>query len=142
MKKMPSQFYMYAIVLCCYQWPWFISFFDPDGDALLTVLLLQTAVIACSNILVRESWAIVVILIEALCMLFNVTLFLVPALLADYHAQIMLSALIIELLIITISMQGASVGRSVDHSVPFSASVLWANRSIVFNMGRHSEAHQ
>ena len=141
MKGIPSQLYMYAIVLCCYHWRWYLSLVDPDGDALLTVLLLQSSVIAC-NILVRELWSIPIIIIEALCMLFNVTLFLVPALLADYHAQIMFSALIIELLIITISMQGTSIGRSADHSVPFSAGGLWANRSIVFNMGRHSEAHQ
>ena len=141
MKIIPSQFYMYAIVLLCYQWSWYLSLVDPEGDALLTVLLLHSAVIAC-NILVRKPWAIPIIIIEALCMLFNVTLFMVPALLVDYHAQIMLAAFIIELLIITISMQGAAIGRSVDHSVPFSASGLWANRSIVFNMGRHSEAHQ
>ena len=141
MKRIPKQFYMFVLLFWCYQSQLYFSFFEPEGDALLTVLVFQTAVIAC-NILIRESWTIPIILIEALCMLFNVTLFLVPALLADYHAQIMLSALIIELLIITISMQGASIGRSADHSVPFSAGGLWANRSIVFDMGRRSEAHQ
>ena len=141
MKRIPSQFYMYVIVLLCYQWSWYLSLIEPEGDALLTVLLLQSAVIAC-NILVRESWSVPIIIIEAACMLFNVTLFLVPALLANYHAQIMFSAFKIELLIITISMQGASIGRSADHSVPFSAGGLWANRSIFFNMGRRSEAHQ
>jgi len=140
-KKIPSQFYMYVIVLLCYHWRWYLSLFDPEGDALLTVLLLQSSVITC-NILIRESWSSAIIIIEAACMLFNVTLFLVPAMLADYHAQIMLSAFIIELLIITISMQGAAIGRSVDHSVPFSPGYLWANRGIVFNMGRRSEAHQ
>jgi hypothetical protein len=140
-KKIPSQFYIFVIVLLCYHWHWYLSLFDPDGDALLTVLLLQSAVITC-NILIKEYWSSAIIIIEAASMLFNVTLFLVPAIIADYHAQIMLAAFIIELLIITISMQGAAIGRSVEHSVPFSASGLWANRSIVFNMGRRSEAHQ
>lgn len=132
MKKIPSQFYMFVIVLCCYHWPWYLSFFDPDVDALLTVLLLQTGVIAC-NFLIKEKWCYLIILIEAAFMLFNVTLFLVPAMLVDYHAQIAVSAVIIELLIITISMQGAAIERSDSYSLHNFGGYIRTNRSVDFN---------
>lgn len=142
MKRIPKQFYIFAIALSLYCWPEWLTFSDSFAGDIFSALLLGSVFVIACNILIRESWVIPIILIEALCMLFNVTLFLVPALLSDYHAPLMLTAFIIELLIITISMQGASIGRSADHSVPFTAGGLWANRSIVFNMGRRSEAHQ
>jgi len=73
-------------------------------------------------------------------MLFNVTYFLTGQLLADYHAQIMLSALIIELLIITISIQGAMIGRANSISSPIFTRPVWAERSGVLNLGCGKEA--
>jgi hypothetical protein len=77
---------------------------------LASTITIQLALVISCNILVSEPWKYGVILIEAFCMLFNVTYFLTGDLLSGLHAQIMLTALIIELLIITISMQGAAIG--------------------------------
>ncbi len=102
MKKMPSQFYMFVIVLCCYFWPWYLSFFEPDADALLTVILLQSFVVMSCNKLVKEDWAMGIILVESVTLSYNLLYF--GGLISQSHSQVMLSALIIELLIITISL--------------------------------------
>ncbi len=111
--RIPRQFYIFAMVLSLYYWPWHLSLFEPDIDALLTVLLLQSAIVISCYILVSEPWKYAVILIEAFCMLFNVAFFLFPAPLLPFHEKLMLWAFIIELLIITISMQGAAIGISI-----------------------------
>ena len=141
MKKIPNQFYILVTVLCCYYWPWYLFLFDLEIDALFTVLLLQSAVIAC-NFLVNKGWGYAVIIVEALSMLFNVSLFLFPLFLADYHAAVMLSALIIELLIITISMKGTAVGKSVGVALWLVSDSLRCSRGGRVFVGCDSEALQ
>lgn len=140
--RIPKQFYIFAMVLSLYYWPWYLSLFEPDIDALLTVLLLQSVLVISCYILVSEPWRYAVILIEAFCMLFNVTFFLFPAPLLPFHEQLMLWAFIIELLIITISMQGAAIGRSTDHAVPNIGSRIRANHGFAFGMVRTKRAYQ
>lgn len=123
MKRMPNQFYMFAMVLALYFWPWSFSLFDPNADQLLTAILLQQLFVISCNKIVRESWVIPIILIEALCMLFNVTLFLVPLPIGAIHGQIMNAAFILELLIITISMHGAAIGRA--NILQLSSRSVW-----------------
>ena len=140
--RIPKQFYIFAMVLSLYYWPWYLSLFEPDIDALLTVMLLQSALVISCNILVNEQWKYALILIEAFCMFFNVTFFLFPALLLPFHEQLMLWAFIIELLIITISMQGAAIGRSTDHAVPNIGSRIRANYGLAFGMACAKRAYQ
>jgi hypothetical protein len=107
---------------------------------LFTTVSVQLLFVISCNISTKESWSTAVIIIEAFCMLFNVTYFLTGQLLADYHAQIMLSALIIELLIITISIQGARIGRANSLSAPIFNCPVWSERSVVLNLGCSKEA--
>lgn len=123
MKRIPSQFYMFVIVLALYYWPWSLSLFEPNADQLLTAILLQQLFVISCNKIVQESLVIPIILIEALCMLFNVTLFLVPLPIGAIHAQIMNAAFILELLIITISMHGAAIGRA--NILQLSSRSIW-----------------
>lgn len=123
MKKMPKQFYIFAIVLCCYFWPWYLSFFEPNADALLTVLILQSLVVISCNKLVKEDWAMGIILIEALSMTYN--LFVFSGLGASAHSQVMLSAFIIELLIITISLTKDNINDA-SRSLYGSNIRLWS----------------
>jgi len=122
-KRIPSQFYMFVIVLALYYWPWSLSLFEPNADQLLTAILLQQLFVISCNKIVQESLVIPIILIEALCMLFNVTLFLVPLPIGAIHAQIMNAAFILELLIITISMHGAAIGRA--NILQLSSRSIW-----------------
>ena len=118
--KMPPQFYIFAIVLLSRYWPWHFGLLGADADYLLTVIVVSHASVIACNILSKESWVRAIIIIEAVCMMFNVTIFLFPALLSGLHGQIMLAAFIIELLIITISLQGAAIGGT----LPMAGSSL------------------
>ena len=142
MKRMPSQFYIFAMAWLLQYWPqsWCFELVDPNADELLTALLLQTAFVIACNILISEPWRYAVILIEAFCMMLNVTLFLIPLSIGEFHAQIMLAAFIIELLIITISIQGAVVGRSDNYrlSLP-SISLRGLRRALLYrNRGKRA----
>ena len=108
--KMPAQFYIFAMVLSLYYWPWQLSFFEPDTDALLTVISLQLFFVIACNYLTRASWVTAIIIVEAFCMIVNLFAVLIDATLFHYHADIMRTALIIQLLIITMSL-GAVVGH-------------------------------
>lgn len=57
-------------------------------------------------------------------MMLNVTLFLIPLGIRAFHGQIMLTAFILEILIISIGLQGAGVGSANSH-VPASRGCLW-----------------
>jgi hypothetical protein len=108
--KIPSQFYIFAMVLSLYYWPWHLSFFDPDTDALLTVISLQLLFVIACNYLTRASWATAIIIVEAFCMIVNLFAALNGATLFHYHADIMRAAFIIQMLIVTMSL-GAVVGH-------------------------------
>ncbi len=108
MSRIPTQFYIFAMALSVYFWPWVL--FSSDVFTVFTLQLLF--VIAC-NKLVKEDWVIAVILIEFFVMLFNVTFFCNPAITDATHEQITLYALILELLIITASLQ---LGSASDDS--------------------------
>lgn len=137
--KMPPQFYIFAIVLLSWYWPWHFALLGVDADYLLTVIVVARASVIACYILSRESWILAIIIIEAFCMMFNVTLFLFPvALLSGLHGQIMLAAFIIELLIITISLQGAAIGST----VPMAGSSLRDLCSAAFCRHRSAEVAQ
>lgn len=120
---MPSQFYMFVIVLCCYHWPWYLSFFEPDADALLTVILLQSFVVMSCNKLVKEDWAMGIILVESVTLSYNLLYF--GGLIGQSHSQVMLSALIIELLIITMSITKEKVNDA-SRSLHGSNLRIWS----------------
>jgi hypothetical protein len=106
--KIPKQFYVLALLLLClfWRWPlWFGSF-----NWIVTVTMLQVALVISCNILSRDLWVTLIIAIEFFCMLFNVTLFYFDLHRLAIQEQTMLVAFIIELLIITASM-GANLGR-------------------------------
>ena len=142
MKRIPNQFYIFALVFLLPLWPqsWCLSLTDPSADELLTALLLQTALVIACNILISEPWKYAVILIEASCMLFNVTLFLIPLSIGGFHAQIMFAAFIIELLIITISLRGAIVGRSNNYHLPMAGRGIWSLRRAAIYRNRSARA--
>lgn len=136
---MPKQFYVLLLALLLYFWPWSIG----SGSYLLGfVITLQIAFVMSCNFLVKERWKYAVILIEGFCMLFNVTFFLVPSLSPHFHEQIMLCAFIIELLIITISLQGVIVGRSNSYHPSLANRGLWSVRGGVLHLYRSAGADQ
>lgn len=100
MKRMPVQFYIFAMALSVYFWPW--VFFSCE---VFTVFTLQVLFVISCNILVKSDWIIAVIIIEFAAMLFNVTFFILEPISGALHEQIMLIALILELLIITTSLR-------------------------------------
>lgn len=108
MKRMPPQFYIFAMALSVYFWPWVL--FSSD---VFTVFTLQVLFVISCNILVKSDWIIAIIIIEVAAMLFNVTFFLFEPISGRLHEQIMLVALIIELLIITTSLR---LERAIDDS--------------------------
>lgn len=110
MSRNPKQLYIAALLLLLWHWPESLILSGSAENVLFSVITLQLCFVIACNILVREPWIIGVILIEAFCMMFNVTFFLMPSISGVMHEQIMLCALIIELLIITISLQGVAVG--------------------------------
>lgn len=110
MTKIPSQFYIAALLLLLWWGPWSFISYLPDPFVLVGVITLQWVFVLLANRIVRDNWICPIILIEALCMLFNATLFAYPALLVEFHAQFMKAAFIIELLIITVSLRGEKIG--------------------------------
>jgi hypothetical protein len=108
MKKVPTQAYILLLVLGLHYWPW--QLFSGDIGWLVTVVSVSFfGVIAC-NKLTNERWATGVIIIETSCMTINATLFLFGFHKTPMQEHIMISAFIIELLLITMSM-GAGIGR-------------------------------
>lgn len=105
MKKIPVQFYIFAIALLSYYWPWEIF-----SSSAFTVFTVQAVFVALCDRIVKEDWVISIISIECLVALFNVTFFLNPSISVDLHAQITLTAFIMELLIIagSFTLGGAS----------------------------------
>lgn len=112
MPKMPSQFYMFATVSLLYFWPWQIFSGDKPADWLASVITLQLVFVIACNIFVRDSWATAIILIEGFCMVINLLMMKGAPIVVDAHEHIVLAAFIIELLIITISLQGVAIGKS------------------------------
>jgi len=104
-RKIPTQFYIFAMVLLLYFWPW--EFFS---SSVFTVFTLQAFFVAICAKLVKESWVIPIIAIELIVALFNVTFFCMPSIPDDLHAQITLTAVIIELLIIFNSLMLGGAG--------------------------------
>lgn len=125
----PKQLYIIALVFLLRYWPEQFILSGSDNQLLFSVITLQLGFVIACNILTKEPWIYAVILIEAFCMLFNVTFFLVTAISSALHEQIMLCAFIIELLIISMSLQGAIVERSNNYRLSMSGSCLWAARS-------------
>lgn len=121
-------------------WPEQFILSGSDNQIMASVITLQLGFVIACNILAKEPWVYAVIIIEALSMLFNVTFFLITAISGALHEQIMLCAFIIELLIISISLQGAIVGRSNNYRLPMAGSCLWAARSGVFGLRRSERA--
>ena len=125
----PKQLYIIALVFLLRYWPEQFILSGSDNQLLFSVITLQLGFVIACNILTKEPWIYAVILIEAFCMLFNVTFFLVTAISGALHEQIMLCAFIIELLIISMSLQGAIVERSNNYRLSMSGGCLWAARS-------------
>lgn len=108
MSKIPKQFFVLALLLLCLFWRWQLWF--GSFNWIVTVTMLQAALVISCNILSRDLWVTLIIAIEFFCMLFNVTLFYFDLHRLAIQEQTMLVAFIIELLIITMSL-GAGVGR-------------------------------
>ncbi len=139
--KMPPQLSILALVLLLRFWPWQLFSGDAMADWLLSVIVMQIIFIKACNIVSSESWCNFVILIEAVCMVINSVLLMIPATLFSIHAQIMTVAFIIELLIITISIQGAAIGRHDCNRLPLGRNALgYLRRNAYRGMG-NQEAH-
>ena len=137
---MPKQFYIIALVLLLWFWPWQLFSGDLPADWLLSAITMQLVFVIACNILTNESWAIAITIIEGVCMLFNVLIVLIGAPISLYHDDIMLAAFILELLIITISLQGVAVGGSSGNRISLAGSSLWASRSSLHSLQRGKEA--
>lgn len=127
MKKMPKQYYVFALVLLLYYWPWQLFTGDKPADWLASVITLQLAFVILCNKFVRENWILPVIIIEAVCMVFNTAYLIVPGVMSGIHEHIMLSALIMELLIIITSMR-ATGGRIDSYNSLLAGGGLWRFR--------------
>jgi len=124
---MPKQFYILGLVLLLRFWPWQLFSGDLAADWLLSVIVMQSAFVMSCNILARESWATAIIIVETFCMILNIALVLIGATIFANHSAIMLAAFILELLIITISLQGVAVGFGCR--LPLASSCVWRLRS-------------
>jgi hypothetical protein len=118
------------MALSVYFWPWVL--FSSDAFTVFTLQLLF--VIAC-NKLVKEDWIIAVILIEFFVMLFNVTFFCNTAITDAMHEQITLYALILELLIITASLQLGSASDDSRRDM-VDDDDLWSHSHSIFARNR------
>lgn len=139
MTKMPKQFYIFGLVLLLYFWPWQLFSGDLPADWLLSVITLQIVFVIFCNVFVREGWILPVIIIEAVCMVLNIANMLLPEIISGIHAQIMIVALIMELLIITTSM-GAINGRDNSYHLQLAGGGLWRVRGWVFSLGHSKES--
>lgn len=140
MKKLPTQIYILASAVLLHYWPEQLTLSGSDSQLLFSVITLQLVFVMSCNILVSELWKYAVIMIEVFCMLFNTTFFLLPSVSAQLHEQIMLCAFILELLIITLSLQGAVVGRSNDYRLPLASFSLGGLRSSAFDFYRRARS--
>ncbi len=139
--KMPPQLSVLALVLLLYFWPWQLFSGDEPVYWLASVLVMQLIFVMACNMLSSESWCVFVILIEAVCMIFNSLSALIPATLFSVHADIITAAFIIELLVITMSLQGAAVGRSNCSRAPLGRyNMGHLRRNSLGGMG-NNEAH-
>ncbi len=112
MTKMPKRFYIFVLVLLLYFWPWQLFSGDLPADWLLSVITMQLVFVIICNAVSNEKWATYVIIIEVVCMSFNIAYVLLPSVTYPIHSVVTLSALIMELLIIT----GNGVINGSDHS--------------------------
>lgn len=129
MQKIPKQLIILGLVLLLYFWPWQLFSGDSPESWLLSVITMQIAFVTACNKIVRESWVTAIIIIETFCMSVNILMLLFMATISPYQQNIMATALIIELLIITISLQGVAIGKPNSCRLPISGDRLWAARS-------------
>lgn len=141
MTKMPKQFYIFGLALLLYFWPWQLFTGDLPADWLASVITLQIVFVILCNVLVRENWILPVIIIEAVCMIFNIAYLIVAGFIAAIHAQIITVALIMELLIIITSI-GAINGRDNSYRLQLAGGGLWRVRGWVFSLDRSKEGLQ
>lgn len=109
MTKMPRQLIIFVLVLSSYFWPWQLFSGDSKESWLASVIVMQWAFIRACLHIISERWILLIAIVEIIAMQLNVILFSFPSILRDFHAEIILSAVIIELLIITISLQGVAI---------------------------------
>ncbi len=140
--KTPKQLIIIALVLLSYFWPWQLISGDSTADWLASVITMQIALVIACNKIVHESWATAIIIIETLCMSVNILMLLFMATISPYQQNIMATALIIELLIITISLQGVAIGKPNSCRLPISGNRLWAVRGGAMRFSNRAEAAQ
>ena len=74
-------------------------------------------------------------------MIFNIAYLIVPVVISGIHAHIMLTALIMELLIITTSL-GVINGRDNSYHLSLAGGGLWRVRGLCFSLDRRKEGLQ
>ena len=131
MTQMPRQLIILALVLLLWFWPWQLFSGDSPGSWLLSVITMQILFVIACNKITQDGWATVIILIESFCMILNIALMNWAPLVSGIHAQVMPAAFIMELLIITISMRGAVVGRSNSYRLPSIGDHIRSQRGSV-----------
>jgi hypothetical protein len=139
MTKMPKQYYILGLVLLQYLWPWQLFGGDLPADWLVSVITMQLCFVIFCNKFVRDNWILPVIIIEAVSLAFNITLLVVPGVISGIHAHIILTALIMELLIITTSL-GVINGRVDSYRLPLAGGGLWRVRGALFCLYRSKES--
>lgn len=115
MKTVPVQVYIFAWVVLLYLSPVPYIFGDDQQRYVLPVYItLQTIFVAACNKLVRERWGLAVILIEAVCAMWNALLFLlwnsVGNIFFTAFSHFMFLAFALEILIINMSLKGGDYG--------------------------------
>lgn len=106
---MPAQLNILALVLLLFYWPWLLFSGDTPESWLASVVSVQLAFVMACNKLTQESWATAIIIVEAICMIANILLVILSSKTFFFHAEFVLAAFIIELLIITISLRSEGV---------------------------------
>ena len=140
--KIAAQLSVAALALLLYHWPWLFLSGDSHADVMMTVIPLQIIFAMACKMLSSESWCTFVILIEAVCMVINSVSWLIPVTLFFVHGYIITTAFIMQLLIITISIQGAMVGRANSIRLPLGRhSMGHLRRDSLFSLG-NKEARQ
>lgn len=138
---MPKQFYILGLVLLLYFCPWQLFSGDRPADWLLSCITMQIVFVIACNFIIRDNWILPVIIIEAICMVFNILYVILPGLISGFHAYAMLAALIMEILLITTSL-GVINGRADSYHLSLAGGGLRRARGGLFSLAGNKEGLQ
>lgn len=127
MKRIPKQFYIFVLALGLFFLPVSFLFSNDNQRYVLPVYItFQLLFVISCNKITQATWATLIIIIEAICMLWNTLLFVfwndASIVLYDAHSWVMFFAFALEILVLNLSMIGGQDGRNrkITYNADFS----------------------